>query len=121
MTLDEVEDRLIEWSAWALTALRPPNGIPTETALYKLQRDGCIIRGGRHILTGGGGRDERAEAINKILQHMQDHDRRLFDVIKITYYPIRKGAKAIKASGLPKSTYYARLDEAKRYIAYRVV
>lgn len=109
---DYIDDRLHSWARWALRG-SGPTGFPHETILYRVMRDGIIVRG-----TGHRPEPEDHEEYSTDKAVLALKDRRPEEYAVICHHYLGKGTvqQKWKDLGLTKMRYFNALNNGKAWI-----
>lgn len=109
MTLDYIDDRLYAWARWALKQTGP-QGYGSETVIYKIMRDGVLIRG-QGYKPAPEAADE--EMTDKAITALKERRPDCWQVLVIHYLGRGTLEQKVRDAGMARRTYFDRLATAK--------
>lgn len=112
MTLDWVDDRLYAWALWARRGYGPTS-LSGETILYRIARDGALIRTGRKAEPLDSDQEQTDRAVTRLKASLPDAWR-----VVVTHYLERgTGRQKAKSLHMGHTRYYELLSMGQSRVA----
>lgn len=109
MSLDYVDDRLHQWARWAIKQTGP-QGYNRETVVYRMMRDGVLIRGQGYRPEAEAADEEMTDrAVTALKERRED----CWRVLIVHYLGRGTLEQKFKDVGMTRRTYFDRLATAR--------
>ena len=112
MTLDWVDDRLYAWALWARRGYGP-TALSGETILYRIARDGALIRTGRRPEPLDSDQEQTDRAVTRLKASLPD----AWAVVVTHYLERGTGRQKAKSLGMGHTRYYELLGMGQSRVA----